>query len=230
MATYCMADIHGCHEEFMALLEQIRFEPSLDILYILGDAVDRGKKSVECLKFIMRGKNIRFLIGNHEQMMFDYFDKIDPFGWFANGGRSTLMQLGDLTGQERAGVLDYLRSCPYYEKLELDGRRYFLSHAGLDVSLPLAYQTNEAFVWSREEFFEYRGLEGQTCIFGHTPTFFMHRDETNYGVWFDPVHKDKICIDSGCVYGGALAAIRLDDQAIFYEKKRETVNDPPPKT
>jgi len=223
MATYCIADIHGCLEEFMALLEQIRFDPSHDTLYILGDAVDRGKNSVECLQFIMRGKNIRFLIGNHEQMMFDYFDQTDPFGWFANGGRATLMQLYGLPDGGRAEILSYLRSCPYHEALDLNGKRYFLSHAGLDASLPIACQGHDAFVWSREEFFEYRGLEGQTCIFGHTPTFFIHRDPSNYRVWFDPVHSDKICIDSGCVYGGALAAIRLDDQAIFYEKKRETI-------
>jgi hypothetical protein len=37
-------------------------------------------------------------------------------------------------------------------------------------------------------------------------------------VWFDTRHNDKICIDCGCVYGGALAALRLDDGKIFYVK------------
>jgi serine/threonine protein phosphatase 1 len=219
MSTYCIADIHGCYGEFISLLELIGFDDSLDTLYVLGDAIDRGENSVDCLKFIMNEKNMRFLIGNHEQMMFDYFDRIDMFNWFQNGGRATLAQLGELPGTERAGILSYLRSCAYYETPEVNGKRYFLSHAGLDVSMPAEYQTHDALVWSREDFYNYSGLEGHTCIFGHTPTFFIHGSYDNYDVWFDPRHNDKICIDSGCVYGGALAAIRLEDQEIFYIKK-----------
>jgi serine/threonine protein phosphatase 1 len=74
-------------------------------------------------------------------------------------------------------------------------------------------------VWSREEFYNYKGLKEYTCIFGHTPTFFIYQSCEKYDVWFDPSHSDKICIDSGCVYGGALAAIRLEDDEIFYEER-----------
>ncbi|MCL1793063.1 MAG: metallophosphoesterase [Oscillospiraceae bacterium] len=220
MAKYCISDIHGCYDEFMAILKLIKFDSSLDMIYILGDAIDRGKRSVDCLKFIMREKSMRFFIGNHEQMMFDYFDITDPFSWFENGGRGTLTQLFELPEAERAEIMSYLHSCPYYEIIECAGKRYFLSHAGLDVSLPLECQTHSDLVWSREEFYERRGLEGHTCIFGHTPTFFIHGDQNNCDVWFDLLHNDKICIDSGCVYGGALAAIRLEDQEIFYAKKK----------
>ena len=220
MGTYCIADVHGCHGEFMSLLELIRFDPLTDVLYVLGDAVDRGEKGVECLKFIMREKSIRFLIGNHEKMMFDYIDKTDTFSWFHNGGRETLSQLNALLPAERAEIFSYLRSCGYHETVEANGKRYFLSHAGLDVSLPIEEQSPDALVWSREEFYNYQGLKGHTCIFGHTPTFFIHGGYDNYKVWFDPRHNDKICIDSGCVYGGALAAIRLEDQEIFYIKKQ----------
>ncbi|MCL2815481.1 MAG: metallophosphoesterase [Oscillospiraceae bacterium] len=216
MSTYCIADIHGCYDEFMALLQQIRFDSSLDELYILGDAIDRGERSADCVRFIMQQKNTRFFIGNHEQMMFDYIDGTEPFGWFANGGGLTSAELKGLPGGESAGMLSYLRSCPYYEMLEINGKRYFLSHAGLDVMLPPESQTRDALIWSREEFYDYEGLRGYTCIFGHTPTFFIHKDYDNCDVWFDPRHNDKICIDSGCVYGGALAAIRLEDHKIFY--------------
>jgi len=37
----------------------------------------------------------------------------------------------------------------------------------------------------------------------------------------DSINYDKINIDSGCVYGGALAALRLDDGKIFYVKSKE---------
>ena len=35
---------------------------------------------------------------------------------------------------------------------------------------------------------------------------------------------DKVCIDCGCVYGGALAALRLDDGNVFYVKSSRGTN------
>ena len=40
--TYCISDIHGCYDEFMALLEKIAFNPAADTLYVLGDVIDRS--------------------------------------------------------------------------------------------------------------------------------------------------------------------------------------------
>jgi serine/threonine protein phosphatase 1 len=39
--TYVIADIHGCYEQYKALLEKINFSAS-DTLYVLGDVIDRG--------------------------------------------------------------------------------------------------------------------------------------------------------------------------------------------
>ena len=38
---YIIADIHGCYNEYINLLKKINFSDN-DILYILGDVVDRG--------------------------------------------------------------------------------------------------------------------------------------------------------------------------------------------
>ena len=92
MSTYVISDIHGCFKEFQALLEEIQFNPNQDTLYILGDVIDRGWESLECLRFIMKSKSIHLLRGNHEAMMLDYFDG-EPTNWRHNGGRSTQMQL-----------------------------------------------------------------------------------------------------------------------------------------
>jgi len=213
---YCISDLHGCYDEFMALLEKIKFNPQDDIIYMLGDAVDRGEKSIDCLKFIMETKNIRFLIGNHEQMMLDYYDGLDFWGnWDNNGNDTTKKQLKNLGDTEREKIFAWLRKRPYYKTVNVNGKRYFLSHAGLNVSAPFKYQQPEILVWSREEFYENKALEKYTCIFGHTPTPFIY-NSNQCSVWFDPVHKDKICIDCGCVYGGALVALRLEDEERFY--------------
>ncbi len=39
---WAISDIHGCYEEYRALLEKISFSPR-DTLYFLGDAVDRRR-------------------------------------------------------------------------------------------------------------------------------------------------------------------------------------------
>jgi serine/threonine protein phosphatase 1 len=202
----------------MALLKHIQFNPLGDTIYILGDVIDRGAKPIESLIFIMETKKIHFIIGNHEQIMFDYLDGRDKLTWLKNGYKKTLSQLKRLTGSERDKILSYLRSRPYYQTITIEGKKYFLSHAGLDVSLPFNRQPHDALIWSREEFYENKGLAEAICIFGHTPTPNLHDDPHLCSVWFDPRHNDKICIDCGCVYGGALSAIRLDDGKIFYVK------------
>jgi hypothetical protein len=66
----------------------------------------------------------------------------------------------------------------------------------------------------------YRGLENYHCVFGHTPTYLLRRDGFG-GVWIDPTYNDKTCIDGGCIFGGVLCALRLDDSEVFYVKSRE---------
>ena len=60
------------------------------------------------------------------------------------------------------------------------------------------------------------------CVFGHTPTMCLHDSEDSH-IWVDPVHKDKTCIDGGCVFGGVLTAFRLDDGEAFYVSKEESL-------
>ena len=64
---YVMADIHGCYEEFMELLEKISFSEQ-DELFVLGDVLDRGSEPIKVMQEIMGRKNVTFLLGNHEYM------------------------------------------------------------------------------------------------------------------------------------------------------------------
>ena len=45
---YVVADIHGCYEEYMELMQKIKLTDE-DRLYILGDAVDRGSEPMKVL-------------------------------------------------------------------------------------------------------------------------------------------------------------------------------------
>ena len=55
---------------FQNMLKKIDFTAD-DMLYIIGDIIDRGTKSIELVKYCMNQKNIILIRGNHEQMMLD---------------------------------------------------------------------------------------------------------------------------------------------------------------
>lgn len=67
MSTYVVSDIHGEYELFMRMLERIHFSEQ-DILYVLGDVLDRGPHPMKVLLEMMKYPNIIPMIGNHEVM------------------------------------------------------------------------------------------------------------------------------------------------------------------
>lgn len=66
MATYCIGDVHGCYNEFMALLEEIKFDEAKDELLLTGDLIGRGPFPVETMKAVMSMKNTVSVLGNHD--------------------------------------------------------------------------------------------------------------------------------------------------------------------
>ena len=63
--TYVTSNIHGDYDSFKRLLEVISFKES-DIMYILGDIVDYGEKSMELIEDISMRYNIYSIVGEHE--------------------------------------------------------------------------------------------------------------------------------------------------------------------
>ena len=87
---FVVGDIHGCFTLLKDKLKNIGFDESKDRLFSVGDLVDRGSESEQCLEWL--DKTFFFaVLGNHESMMIDY--AINPENnerhYFANGGNWT---------------------------------------------------------------------------------------------------------------------------------------------
>ncbi|WP_241630784.1 metallophosphoesterase, partial [Rosenbergiella nectarea] len=60
-------DIHGCYQEFCALLAQVNFDPAHDELWLTGDLVARGPDSLNVLRKVKSlGDSARIVLGNHD--------------------------------------------------------------------------------------------------------------------------------------------------------------------
>ncbi len=121
MATYAIGDIQGCYRAFRRLLDQIRFDPAGDRLWLVGDLVNRGPQSLAVLRFVKSlGTRAITVLGNHDLHL------------LVVAARHVKQHHGDtlnaiLRAPDRDELLDWLRR----RKMMHAAGRYALVHAGL---------------------------------------------------------------------------------------------------
>ena len=68
-----------------------------------------------------------------------------------------------------------------------------------------------------------QAIKGKTIIFGHTPTFNLHHNPTDYRVYFG--ENNIIGIDGGAVFGGQLHAFEWPSrQIVSVENKKQVTS------
>jgi bis(5'-nucleosyl)-tetraphosphatase (symmetrical) len=262
MASYAIGDVQGCFDELTQLLDAIRFEPKRDVLWFVGDLVNRGPKSLEVLRFVRSlGDRAITVLGNHDLHLIAQnagIERARKDDTFQDVLRAT--DAGDL--------VSWLRTRPL---MHVEGA-YAMIHAGLlpqwsikkagglakEVEAALAAADYREFLahlygstparWSdslsgwdrlrvivnaltrmrfctpdgRMEFrakgnippagyrpwFEARKKEKRTVVFGHWSALGLHLADGFAG------------LDCGCVWGGSLAALRLEDRKLFQVRCR----------
>lgn len=128
MARYAIGDIHGCYDEFMQLLKEIDFNSGKDTLYLVGDIVNRGPKSVEVLDWVLKNSNnVISILGNHEIYFLLRYNGVIP-------SKGDIDFLDPIFATKRIKMyIDYIRSCPC---IFFDSNTIF-AHAGIYPKLHL---------------------------------------------------------------------------------------------
>ena len=221
-----VGDIHGMYDKLIKLMELVEFNPVEDLLIFLGDYIDRGRQSLECLDYVMElhkkyPEQVIPLLGNHEVMCLNYYEyegksfgsRIDDLDrnmisiWLDNGGVDTFRQFKILKKSELQKRLRWMKALPTYYAIE----NYYFCHAGIQPFIPLKKQREKDLLWIREAFFElYDGCYG-TVIAGHTPVQILSKKHwINGNPPTEPVFLDDriiLCDTGSFLDGGKLSCV-----------------------
>jgi protein phosphatase len=222
-----VGDVHGCRDELEALLDRlgyvatdaVRRHPDGRRAIFVGDLVDRGPDSPGVLRLVMdmvAAGSALAVPGNHDLKLVKKLAGKDVK--VAHGLAQTLEQLDALPEDERKPFSDKARRFldGLVSHLWLDDGRLVVAHAGMkedmqgrgsgavrafalygettgeidDFGLPVRLN------WAAD----YRGRA--MVVYGHTPT--------PVAEWIN----NTICIDTGCVFGGKLTALRYPEREL----------------
>jgi bis(5'-nucleosyl)-tetraphosphatase (symmetrical) len=124
MATYAIGDIQGCYDPFRRLLDAIDFDPEVDTLWLCGDLVNRGPKSLKTLRYVKSlGDSAISVLGNHDLHLLALAEEVIHY----TGRFSSLRKLLDAPDLDE--LVEWLRHRPlvHYDA-DLDT---LLVHAGI---------------------------------------------------------------------------------------------------
>jgi protein phosphatase len=219
-----IGDVHGCYDELHTLLTELGYEinshfearhPEGRKAVFLGDLVDRGPKIPEVLKLVMTmtGAGQALAVpGNHDTKLMRKLRGRDV--QITHGLAESLQQLDGESQEFKEQVASFIDSLVSH--YVLDDGRLVVAHAGLKEALQgrgsgkvrdfalygeTTGETDEfglpvRYNWAAE----YRGRA--IVVYGHTP---VPEPE-----WLN----GTICIDTGCVFGGKLTALRYPEKEL----------------
>ncbi len=239
-----IGDIHGCYVETVELLEKLGYQwtevsydnhtygrqishPEGRKVIFLGDLVDRGPQSPEVLKLVMsmvQGGMALCVPGNHDTKLQKKLK--GKAVQLKHGLAETMEQLEKETEEFRAEVKEFLYSLTSH--YVLDDGKLVVAHAGLkeemqgrgsgkvrafclygettgetdEFGLPVRYN------WASE----YRGKA--KVVYGHTPVVEAE--------WFNRT----IDVDTGCVFGGKLTALRYPENELVSVAAKKVYCEP----
>ncbi len=261
MATYAVGDIQGCFASLQALLEKCSFSPDFDRLWLVGDLVNRGPRSLETLRFVKGlGDRAVTVLGNHDLSLL-----MAAEGFGKRHRSDTIDDI--LAAPDRDELLHWLR----HQRLMHVQGDYAMVHAGLLPAWSVAeartlageveqalqaenYREFLANMWGSEPGAWDSSLTGwprlRVIVNAMTRMRFcspagemdfkakgeLSQAPAGYLPWFEVpgrrsaatvlvtghwsalglrLEPNLLALDSGCLWGGKLSALRLEDRALF---------------
>ena len=202
MRTIVISDIHGSFYTMKKLLDEVNFNRKNDKLICLGDMCDRGKNTKLVWEFFynLQQENPQHvvLLGNHEDMfnlaikeaIYSNNLSVRQDHYFRNSGLTTLQSFYPEATVETRGI--------YFKKF---ANEYFI-HAGVDFTKNFWNQTHRDMIWIREPFLSSNEKYNKKVFHGHSPV----KEEPYY-----EEKSNRINIDGGCVYGGKLNIVVIEE-------------------
>jgi Calcineurin-like phosphoesterase len=207
--TLLVGDVHGCKLELEALLDEAGFS-SGDQLVFVGDLVARGPDSIGVLD-VARQTGALMVRGNHEEKILSWHREEEAH----ERGGPLPRPLGRMHAEvaEAMRPIDWsmLTNAPLW--LDLPEHRVRVVHAGLVPGVPIHDQKKKNLLRIRSI-----GSDGEprSSRGGGTPWGESYKGPPHvvFGHNADvkpQVHSWATGIDTGCVYGGRLTALKLSD-------------------
>ena len=107
MAVYAIGDLQGCYDPFRRLLDELAFDPAADTLWLTGDLVNRGPKSLKTLRFVKSlGDSVVTVLGNHDLHL------LALAAGAVRGGQRFATLSNILEAPDRDELIDWLRCRP----------------------------------------------------------------------------------------------------------------------
>jgi protein phosphatase len=220
-----IGDVHGCATELETLLRRLGYAPGPDEVWrsttgrtavFIGDLVDRGPRNVDALRLVMRmvAAGVAFCVpGNHDGQLTAYLaGEPVPIVW---GLDVTLAEVDRESPAFREDVRVFFESLKSH--YIFDDGRLLVAHTGLPEDL---HGVDTPDVWQLAAYggtgdlepgdVEKRhpwitGYRGRAAVvFGHTRIL--------EPIW----HNNTIDIDTGCVYGWRLTALRWPERQLVW--------------
>lgn len=222
---YVFSDIHGKYELFARLLEKIKLS-SADTVYVCGDVIDKGERSLKTLRLVTEIPNMHMILGNHEDMFLKYYRSLaeehGDFDYILKKLREYFPTDGELLDFE---LMDFLESLPYY----IAERDFICVHAGLpkgaDGKLLSPASVAPEILLNDRRFKEpsFRHTSPECVFFGHTQTngicgadriLAYPRDKSTPPKSISDFYK--IHLDTGAWCSGTLGCFCIDTLRAFY--------------
>jgi len=149
---FIIGDLHGCFKQFQEALRAVNFDKSKDRCFSVGDLIDRGPDSEDCLSLLLEPW-FYAAKGNHEEILEIIVNGNGDWNWWdANGGgwsRDIASSLLKYYAELAAGLPLVIVVGSGADRFNILHAEYYGSDAGID-SECFSDGDKLALLWGRE--------------------------------------------------------------------------------